>query len=317
MDDRITPSRRTLLGSVGSGALLGVAGCLGDSSDEHVVAATARDDPDEVAHDWDPLADWLTNHTGTETQIDPVQDDGAAVSALATGHASAAYLSGGPAWVGWQAHDLEVLAAEVDEAGDTHYVATAWVRAEDDLSTFADLESRDSCHTGDLTGAGMLLPTARLAEEGLVTFETDDIQAVRGAVESYFGDPLVGGGYSGALQCLSTGHGDVAFVRESTPEDHCGEDPEEWCLDLEEYEPLVALADVPSHPFVAGADLEGADREDFTAALLALNDESGGQAILDDVLDAAGLVETDAEEHLGPYGELLEALPGIEDHFLE
>ncbi|WP_255169934.1 phosphate/phosphite/phosphonate ABC transporter substrate-binding protein [Natrononativus amylolyticus] len=328
-------SRRTLLRSATGAVPLWLAGCLGtddggndsdddraddaDVTDEFVFAATVRDDPDDVERDYAPLAEWVASETGVPARIDPVQDNSAAIGALAAGQAHAAYLSGGPAWVGWQAHGLETLVVEADEEGDTHYTAAAWVRADSGLESVADLEGVDSCHTGDLTGAGMLIPTAHLAHEGLVSFEeADDVTAIRDAVDEFFGDPVVGGGYVGALQCLSEGYGDVAFVRESTPAEYCdGSDSAGWCLDTDEYDLLEEFAEVPSHPIMASPEASEAEIELLRDALLELNDDPDGRAVLEEVLDAHQLKTTTSEEHLGPYGELIGILPGIEDHLVE
>lgn len=322
-------SRRHLLVAATAGSTLGFAGCIGDRSqaddnptnitDEFVFAATVQDDPDEVAQDYDPLANWIEDQTGVPTRIDPVHGDSAAINALANGHAHAAYLSGGPSWVGWQTYGLEPLAVEVDKAGNTFYTAAAWIRAESSIETVVDLEGEDSCHTGDMTGAGMLIPMAHLAHEGLVTFDDDDdITAIRDAVDKFFGDPLIGGGYVGALQCLSQGHGDVAFVRKSTPEDYCGNDADEsWCLDMDDYELLEEFAHVPSHPVMASPELTDEEFELLQVALLDLNDDPAGKEILTDVLNAEQLTTATSRDHLGDYGELIEILPGIEDHLVE
>lgn len=322
-------SRRTILQSAVGGSVLGLAGCIGgtddddthdsDVADEFVFAATVRDDPDDVEREYAPLAEWVQSKTDVPTTIHAVQDDGAAISALAAGQAHAAYLSGGPSWVGWQSYGLEPLAVETDEEGQTSYTAAAWIHADSGFETVQDLEGADSCHTGDLTGAGMLIPMAYLAHEGLVSFEEgDDVTAIREAVDEFFGDPLIGGGYVGALQCLSEGHGDVAFVRKSTPEEYCrGTGSEDWCLDMSEYEVLVEFAEVPSHPIMASPEASDVERELIQNALLDLNDELEGQHILEDVLGVHRLTTSTAEEHLGEYGELIEILPGIDDHLVE
>lgn len=331
--DEIDVSRRRMLVAMSAGVgAVGLTGCIGTAgddaenpsadqaiADEFVLAASVRDDPEDVVRDWEPLAEWVAAVTDVPSRIDAVTDDSAAISALAAGQSHLAYLSGGSAWVGWQTQGLEVLVVEADAEGHTHYTAGAWVRADSDIETVADLEGVDSCHTGDLKGAGMLIPMAHLAHEGLVSFEEDDdITAIRDAVHEFFGEPLIGGGYIGALRCLSVGNGDVAFVRTSTPEDFCGgEEPEEWCLDLDEYRPLIGFADVPSHPMMVGPGVTDAEKDLLRDALLSLNDDPEGQRILEDVLAVDQLKPATAEEHLGPYGELIEILPGIEDHLLD
>ncbi len=327
-------TRRSILAATAGAAAVGLAGCLGggadddsesnpsgdeDVTDEFVFVATVRGDPADVDRDYEPLTGWIESVTGVPTSVYPVQDDSAAINALATGHAHVGMLSGGPAWVGWQTYGLETLVVETDEEGRTHYTAAALVRADSGIESVADLRGVDSCHTGDLTGAGMLIPMAHLAHEGLVSFDDDDdVTAIRHAVDEFFGEPFVGGGYVGALQCLSRGHGDVAFARASTPADYCGgSDAEEWCLDMEEYELLVEFADVPSHPVMVSPDASDAEKELLQDAFLALNDDPDGQTVLEEVLDAYQLTPSTSEEHLRSYGELIEILPGIEDHLVE
>lgn len=317
-----TFSRRSLLSLAAGTTTLGVAGCLGrggeDGGNSFVLTTSVVDDPDQVERDFEPLVEWIADWTEVPTRIDPVQNQSAAIVALATGQAHAGYLSGGPAWVGWQEHGLEPIAVEVDAEGNTHYSAGALIHSESGIDSVEDLEGRDSCHTGNLTGAGMLIPMAHLAHEGLVTFEGDDVTAIRNAVDEFFDEPIVGGGYIGALQCLSTGQGEVAFVRTTTPEDYCGgDDPEDWCLDLEAYELLINFADVPSHPVMGSPEASEEELDALGEALLALNDSEEGRSILQEVLGIHGLTNATSREHLGEYGALLEILPGIEDHLVE
>ena len=322
-------NRRSMLSVVGTAGLASVAGCTlrnsGSGTDEEqslsefVISATAQDSPEDIERDFAPLAAWIEEETEVPTTIHAVRGDSTAINALATGQSHAAYLRGGPAWVGWQQFGLEPLVFESDADGNTSYVAAAWIRAESEYTSVVELEGKDSCHTGDLTGAGMLIPTAHLAHEGAVSFdESDDITAIRDAVEDFFGNPVVGGGYVGALQCLSTGAGDVAFVRKSTPADYCdSEDPPDWCLDMDEYEILEEFASVPSHPIMASPELSSEEFSLLQNALLALNDTADGRDILDEVLGVAKLKSASAADHLGEYGGLIEVLPGIEDYLIE
>ena len=321
--DTICISRRAVLKTTAGVSTVGLAGCLGgddddnpDVSDELVFAIEAHDDPKDIERDWEPLAEWIESETGVPTRIDTVPNASAAIGALATGQAHATYLSGGPSWVGWNEYGFETLAVESDEDGRTYYVAAAYTRSDTGIETMRDAEGVDSAHTGDLAGAGMLVPTAYLAKEGLVSFnEDDDVTAIRKAVEEYFGNPVVGGGYVGALRTLSEGQADIAFGRSTTPEDYCSEDDaEEWCLPLGEYEIVEEFTQVPSHPVLASTEATDAEIELLKDALLALNDGSDGQEILEDAFDVFELQEVTSEEHLGPYGELISNLPGIEDH---
>lgn len=318
-------SRRAALAAGAGLAIEQTAGCLGiggdngDDTGAFVFAVEALDDPADVERDWAPLADWVESETDTPMTIDRVADDSAAIGALAAGNAHAAYLSGGPAWVGWSEHQFETLAVETDEDGETSYTAAAYTRSDTSITSMRDAAGVDSAHTGDLAGAGMLIPTAYLAEEGLVEFDAnDDVTAIRDAVEEYFGNPIIGGGYIGALQALSEGQADIAFGRSTTPETYCqGTNTESWCLDIDEYEIVIEFTQVPSHPVLAGAGTTEDERTHLRDALLALNDDADGRDILDSVFDVHRLTETTSSEHLGAYGELLANLPGIEEHFVD
>ena len=335
--DTVGVSRRAVLTMTGV-VVTGLTGCLGDDdeagdggegdehggdadvSDEFVIAAEPLDDPAEVERDWAPLAEWIETETGVPTKIVRVSDPSGAIGALATGQAHASYLSGGgPAWVGWNTYGFETLAVEASEEGATYYVAAAYTRGDTGIETMRDAKGVDSAHTEDLKGAGMLIPVAYLAQEGLVEFnDDDDVTAIRDAVDEYFGNAIVGGGYVGALRSLSEGQADIAFGRKTTPEDYCGgNDAADWCLDLDEFEIVQEFTDVPSHPILAGAETTPTERGLLEDAFLSLNDDSEGREILGEVLNVHSLSSSSSEEHLGPYGELIAHLPGIEDHFVD
>lgn len=319
-------SRRHVLSTSAFSLTVGLAGCISgggrdglENADEFVFVIEAQDDPSDVELNWEPVASWIESETDVPTEVTTVPDANGAIGALATGQAHATYISGGPGWVGWNEHGFDTLAVEADENGDTHYVAAAYTRTDTDIESIRDAEGRDSAHTGDLKGAGMLIPVAYLADEGLVTFsESDDVTAIRDAVEEYFGNPIIGGGYVGALRTLSLGEADIAFGRNTTPEDFCsGESAEDWCLDLDEYRIVEEFTQVPSHPILASTTLSEADTDLLREAFLAMNETDGGREILTEIFDVAELKERSSEEHLGQYGSLISTLPGIEDHLVE
>ena len=157
--------------------------------------------------------------------------------------------------------------------------------------------------------------------------------------------------YGGALHCLSDGTGDVAFVKDSSVATYCGyDDPalnEDWCLALDEYILLPSYGQAPSHPVMYNPDHLNAEKQSLILeALLSLNDEvyledgimgdavvtgcvnqventineailpsECGDSILSNILNTGGLIETDTETHLGIYGSLIEAIPGISTYF--
>jgi ABC-type phosphate/phosphonate transport system substrate-binding protein len=324
------PTLAALAGPLTAALLL--PACGGSGGDEYVLAFKVTEDRREFVERSEPLAEWITERTGVPTRALLVQDDSAQITALTTGQADAAYMSGGPSWIAWSEFGLDAIALEQHDDGTTSYTAGLWVRADSDYETVEDLRGARSCHTGELAGTGMLVPIGYLIREGLVDAEAldpDDIGSVRKAREQFFGSAQIGGGYLGAFQCLATGQGDVATGRHTAWDDFCGgEDPEPWCEPREAFRWLPAgddadraipetggLAEVPSHPVMVSDELEPQRREALLDALLALNGSPEGREILEQVLEADGLVPGEAAEHLAPYTEILRHVPGIEAYF--
>lgn len=306
-------------------ASLALAGCAAPASDvdaavspaAYVVAFSVKDDYQKFVSQTQPLADWLTAKTGVPTTVLPVADESASIAALASGQAHAAFMDAGAAWVGWTSFDLQAIAADTDSNGATSYTATAWTRSNADIESLEDLRGVRSCHTGELKSAGMLVPMGHLIGQGLIStdgLDMDDIASLEKARERFFSGSTIGGGYNGALQCLSTGVGDVAFIKTSTWDDYCtGDKAETWCLPRDQYQTLPegGFAQVPSHPVMVSKTLPAADRENLQTALLALNDDAQGKTILKDILNTDGIKAVTTQEHLGSYGDALEHVPGI------
>jgi phosphonate transport system substrate-binding protein len=306
--------------------------CLGgdtSSSDPLVLAFKVTDDRSAFVEDNSAFADWLAEHMGTPVEVLTVQDDRAQITALATGTADAAYMSGGPSWVAWSTFGLEAIVAETLDDGLTSYVAGLWTLSDSGIQTIEDLRGRASCHTGEVAGTGMLVPMGYLIREGYIEtgdLDIDDLSGLTQARERFFSASKIGGGYLGALQCLSIGEGEVATGRSTAWDDFCsGDDPQPWCLPREAYrwipvaggvdtalEDTGGLARVPSHPVMVSHDLDPERRELLRDALLALNDTADGRTLLLEVLGARGLVEVDTSDHLGPYGEVVSYVPGLE-----
>ena len=158
-------------------------------------------------------------------------------------------------------------------------------------------------------------------------------------------------GYSGAVKCLSEGVGVVAFAKDSTVDGFCGNEDtslnEDWCLPRDEYVALPAFGQAPSHPVMYNPEkINVQTRTAILNALLALNNEmyvvdyevqgetytgcynlithqvdsesnenACGGNILTNVLGTPGLVEANAQEHLGSYSSLIGSIPGISTYY--
>lgn len=297
-----------------------LSGCLFDVYDEDADVKIAFSyKATDLISDKDPrrLAEWIEANTDLTATIYKVDDSGAALEALRFGHADIALVDGTAGWLGWTRYDLQAIAADQKEDGRTHYQAAAWVRADSPIRTLDDLKGADSCHTGLLKSAGMFMPLGRLILDGHIDISAypNDITAVEQIAHDHFGSPTIGGaysGYHGALRCLSEGVGDVAFVRDTTPEDYCGQGAKAWCLPLDGYRKLADLGPVPAHPVMVSPHMPDEHREAVLDALLALNGSDKGKSILKEVLETPGITAVETEEHLGDFGDLIAVLPGMD-----
>ena len=300
-----------------------LSGCLGPEEEKIRIAFKTQDDYDNPDANPQRLADFIAEQTGMDVELYPISSDLAAIEALRFGHADVAILDGGSAWIAWQQHGFEAILADKKSDGSNHYTASAWVLDNSDIQSLEDLEGRDSCHTGWLKSAGMLMPMGYMIGQGFVEVSGDDedIDSLRTTIENHFGNvsiPASGDiyyGYSGAFRCMTDGHGDVAFAKTTSYDDHCvGND---WCLERSEYRILEpAFGQVPSHSVMVNGDSYGSDKtESITMAFLALNVDSEGQSILESVLGTPGISEVNTENHLGSYSAAISSIPGIAAYF--
>jgi melanoma-associated antigen p97 len=303
-----------------------LTGCLGEDDDNVIrIAFKTQDDYDDPEANPQRLADFISQQTGMDVELYPIASDVAAIEALRFGHADIAILDGGAAWMAWQQHGFDAILADQKSDGSTYYIASAWVLNDSDIHSLDDLQGRDSCHTGWLKSAGMLMPMGYMIGHGMieVSGDNEDIDSLRTTIENYFGNASIPSsgdpyyGYSGAFRCMTEGAGDVAFAKTTSFEDHC--DGNNWCLDRSDYRMLQpAFGKVPSHPIMVNSERTGEEKVgSITNAFLALNINPEGQTILESVLNTPGISQVNTEEHLGSYSEAISSIPGIAAYFEE
>jgi ABC-type phosphate/phosphonate transport system substrate-binding protein len=172
----------------------------------------------------------------------------------------------------------------------------------------------------------MLIPMGFLIGNNYteVVGDPNDIDSLRSTVTNFFSEDssIPEGGtiyssYKGALRCLSDGTGDIALVKDSVIDSYCtGPDSYSWCLEVDEYVMLPAFGQAPSHPVVYNpSTMEASKVKIIQDALLELDDDAEGREILQDVLNTDGMAITNAEDHLGTYGEAVKNVPGIQAFF--
>lgn len=336
------------------------AGCLSEdeNEDKEVIrlAFTVKDDYEDPDTNPQLMADYIAAHSGYDVEIYPISSSNAAIEAVRFGHADAAFLDGGAGFVAWKSHSLEAILADTKSDGSTYYTAAAWVKNSSNITTLEQLEGNNSCHTGWLKSAGMLMPMGYMIGQGMVEVQgdPDDIESLRTTIENHFDVATIPesgaqySGYSGAFECMTNGAGDVAFAKTTSYEDHC--EGNEWCLDRDEYRMLEpAFGQVPTHPIMIDPNqMDSAKKDAFVAAMLAMSSEmwvenypmngtnytgcysltthqvnditqnTCGGEILQNVLENSGaVVEVTSENHLGTYSDAIGNIPGISAYFAD
>jgi hypothetical protein len=223
------------------------------------------------------------------------------------------------------------------------------------------LEGKTSCHSDSLDVESMMLPISYLSKNNYLQLnQSNDINFLSEIIYSFFNpnssiptDNDTYFGDSGALRCLSEGGGDITFLEENTINLYCDNviisENMDWCLDIEEYTSLTALAPIPSDSVMYNPKL--LDIQTRTAvlnALISLNyemylenfstrgsvytgcydisvhviDENSerntcGSEIMNNILGTSSLTRVTSQEHLGQYSSFISIIPGISSYYSE
>ncbi|NWX15712.1 TRFE protein, partial [Aegotheles bennettii] len=212
------------------------------------------------------------------------------IKAISNNEADAISLDGGHIYeAGLAPYKLRPVVAEVYEhtgGSATSYYTVAVVKKGTDF-TINDLKGKTSCHTGLGRSAGWNIPIGTLLSRGDIKWDGKDSGSIEQAVANFFSASCVPGattepklcrqckgdpktkcsrsgpysGYSGALDCLKDGKGDVAFVKHTTVQERVPGEKDQYellCLDgtrqpVDNYK-SCHWARVPAHAVVARDD---------------------------------------------------------------
>ena len=316
------------------------------------------------------LADFLSLKLNIDVEIFVVNSRIELLNSLVDGYADIAIVNSESAWVGWKQYNLAVMAAVEMEDSRTYSDILAWVKSNSSIAAshldndpltnpFDLLEGKTSCHSDSSDIESMMLPISYLSKnnyielnqsnnmdflsEVIYSFFNSD-SSIPSQNDTYFGD-------SGALRCLSEDRGDIVFLEENTVNMYCDNilisENMDWCLDIEEYTSLPAIAPIPSDSVIYNPEL--LDIQTRTAvlnALISLNyemylenfstrgsvytgcydisvhviDEESqkntcGSEIMNNILDTSGLTRATSQEHLGKYSSFIAIIPSISSYY--
>jgi len=318
------------------------------------------------------LADFLSLKLNIDVEIFVVNSQNELLNSLADGYADIAIVNSELAWVGWKQYNLAVMAAVEMEDSRTYSDTLAWVNSNSSIAAshldndpltnpFDLLEGKTSCHSDSLDVESMMIPISYLAKNNYIQFnQSNDIDFLSEIIYSFFNSdssiPNSNNTYfgdSGALRCLSEGGGDITFLEENTVNIYCNNvvisENMDWCLDIEEYTSLPAIAPIPSDSVIYNPEL--LDIQTRTAvlnALISLNYEmylenfstrgsvytgcydisvhvideisqknTCGSEIMNNILSTSGLTRATSQEHLGQYSSFIAIIPGISSYYSE
>ena len=316
------------------------------------------------------LADFLSLKLNIDVEIFVVNSQNELLNSLADGHADIAIVNSELAWVGWKQYNLAVMAAVEMEDSRTYSDTLAWVNSNSSIAAshldndpltnpFDLLEGKTSCHSDSSDIESMMLPISYLSKNNYIELnQSNNIDFLSEVIYSFFNSnssiPNQNDTYfgdSGALKCLSEDRGDIVFLEENTVNMYCDNilisENMDWCLDIEEYTSLPAIAPIPSDSVIYNPEL--LDIQTRTAvlnALISLNyemylenfstrgsvytgcydisvhviDEESqkntcGSEIMNNILDTSGLTRATSQEHLGKYSSFIAIIPGISSYY--
>lgn len=316
------------------------------------------------------LADFLSLKLNIDVEIFVVNSQNELLNSLADGHADIAIVNSELAWVGWKQYNLAVMAAVEMEDSRTYSDTLAWVNSNSSIAAshldndpltnpFDLLEGKTSCHSDSSDIESMMLPISYLSKNNYIELnQSNNIDFLSEVIYSFFNsDSSIPNqndtyfGDSGALRCLSEDRGDIVFLEENTVNMYCDNilisENMDWCLDIEEYISLPAIAPIPSDSVIYNPEL--LDIQTRTAvlnALISLNyemylenfstrgsvytgcydisvhviDEESqkntcGSEIMNNILDTSGLTRATSQEHLGKYSSFIAIIPGISSYY--
>ena len=316
------------------------------------------------------LADFLSLKLNIDVEIFVVNSQNELLNSLADGYADIAIVNSELAWVGWKQYNLAVMAAVEMEDSRTYSDTLAWVNSNSSIAAshldndpltnpFDLLEGKTSCHSDSSDIESMMLPISYLSKNNYIELnQSNNIDFLSEVIYSFFNsDSSIPNqndtyfGDSGALRCLSEDRGDIVFLEENTVNMYCDNilisENMDWCLDIEEYTSLPAIAPIPSDSVIYNPEL--LDIQTRTAVLNALislnyemylenfstrgsvytgcydisvhviNEESQkntcGSEIMNNILDTSGLTRATSQEHLGKYSSFIAIIPGISSYY--
>ena len=266
-------------------------------------------DLDDFTPNAERFEEFLESELGIDVEITIPTSYEPIIEGIRFGHIDAAIMDTGPGWLAHSQAGADVVMAEVVD-GRIYYQATAWVGADnEDIDSIDDVLGKKVSFTSQTGSSGFIRPFGTLVSEGHVTIDGDDVVALIEAIDDAFASHAFPGSYGGAADLLARGQVDVAF----------GNDRLHTYLPIEDrglIKPAFTIGPVPSHVLVVSSDMSENTRKAIIDAMLVLNGDEHND-ILYSLYEANAMLPTTTDNHMGTFGENLNALVGFEGLLLD
>lgn len=259
-----------------------------------VIAFQKQKDPKAIQKDAEKVADVLSKEVGIPVEVMVPSSYGAAVQALISGKAQAAYVEGLPFMLARKEAPVELILAEVRN-GRTDYDSIFVVKKDSPYQKLEDLKGKRVAFTSPTSTSGYVMALGRLVQE--------DLMKKGGDPKEFFGEVSFGGGYDKALLAVLNDQADVAAVSDYTmsgPKADVYLKPEQ----REQLRILTRTPGVPTHGIAVRSDLPEEVQAKLKSALLKLS--SDNPELLADVYGASKFVESSSEQYVSKIGQALE-----------
>lgn len=304
-DDQLISALEELL----AGDVLRLKNLAGTDSLTIAFTPVKPTDLDSINPTADRFAEFLESQLGIDVETEIPSSYEPIIEGIRFGHIDAAIMDTGPGWLAHSKSGAEVIMAEVVD-GKISYQATAWVSIDnDDIDSIDDTLGKKVSFTSQTGSSGFVKPFGSLVSGGYVTVEGDDVVALNMAISDAFEQHSFPGSYGGAAELLARGEVDVAF----------GNDRLHTYLDEDQrglIKPAFKIGPVPSHVLVVSPDMSENTKKALLDAMLMLNTEQYND-ILYDLYEAEAMLPTTTVQHLGTFGENIDAMPGFEGLLLD
>lgn len=260
------------------GLALSLIACARDEDDVIRMGFVPMRDGDRLIDSVQPLTDLLSKELGLKVEGFTASNYVGVVEGLGSGTVDFGFMPPFAYLLANQESNAQVILSSIKSDGQAKYRAQFLVAKDSNIKEFSDIKGKTVAFVDPSSTSGYLFPGAHLKEVG-IDLEKDI-------------EYLYSGGHDKSLQLLLNGDVDVAVTFVDTRLRYADEFPQA----MEETEVLGYTDYIPSISVVVSGKTEDKLRNDIKNALLKIADDPEGGALLENLFDMYGFVETDDSE---------------------